>query len=198
MVTLISGFECIESVKDAENGKELVALVKQDPPDLVIVDMQMPIMDGVEACEYLIPRYPDLKVIIVSMHDSDQYILHMMEIGVHAFLLKNTEPEELEKAIWSVTEKDFYHNDLVASVLRKNVIDKKSGIRPKFNPVELTEREREIITLVCREMSNKEIGGKLGLSERTIENHRFRLMEKLNLKSVVGLVRFAYENGFIR
>ncbi len=197
MVTLISGFDCIESVKDAENGKELIALVKQDPPDLVIVDMQMPIMDGVEACEYLIPRYPNLKVIILSMHDSAQYILHMMEIGVHAFLLKNTEPEELEKAICSVTEKDFYHNDLVASVLRKNVIDKKSAIRPKFNPVELTEREREIMTLVCREMSNKEIGSKLGLSERTVENHRFRLMEKLNLKSVVGLVRFAYENGFI-
>jgi DNA-binding NarL/FixJ family response regulator len=131
------------------------------------------------------------------MHDSDQYILHMMEIGVHAFLLKNTEPEELEKAICSVTKKDFYHNDLVASVLRKNVIEKKSAVRPKFNPVELTEREREIMTLVCREMSNKEIGSKLGLSERTIENHRFRLMEKLNLKSVVGLVRFAYENGFI-
>lgn len=197
MVTLISGFECIESVKDAENGKELVAMVKQEPPDLIIVDMQMPIMDGVEACEYLIPRYPNLKVIILSMHDSDQYILHMMEIGVHAFLLKNTEPEELEKAICSVTKKDFYHNDLVASVLRKNVIDKKSAVRPKFNPVELTEREREIMTLVCREMSNKEIGSKLGLSERTIENHRFRLMEKLNLKSVVGLVRFAYENGFI-
>ena len=90
MVTLISGFECIGTVKDAENGKELIALVKQERPDLVIVDMQMPIMDGVEACEYLIPRYPDLKVIILSMHDSDQYILHMIEIGVHAFLLKNT------------------------------------------------------------------------------------------------------------
>lgn len=197
MVTLISGFECIGTVKDAENGKELLAMVKQEKPDLVIVDMQMPVMDGVEACEYLIPRYPDLKVIILSMHDSDQYILHMMEIGVHAFLLKNTEPEELEKAICSVVKKDFYHNDLVASVLRKNIIEKKAAIRPKFNPVELTDREREIVTLICREMSNKEIGSKLGLSERTIENHRFRLMEKLNLKSVVGLVRFAYENGFI-
>ncbi len=197
IVKLISGFDCIGTVKDAENGKELVALVKQEEPDLVIVDMQMPIMDGVETCEYLIPRYPNLKVLILSMHDSDRYILHMLEIGVHAFLLKNTDPEELERAICSITKKDFYHNDLVASVLRKNIIDKKASVRPKFNPVELTEREREILTLVCREMSNKEIGSRLGLSERTIENHRFRLMEKLNLKSVVGLVRFAYENGYI-
>ena len=197
LVQLISGFDAVAEVFDVENGKELVTLVKRSPPDLAIVDMQMPIMDGVEACEYLIPRYPDLKVIILTMHDSDQHILHMIEMGVHAFLLKNTNPEELEKAIGLVIKNDFYHNDLVVNALRKNLKDKLGAVRPKFNPASLTEREREIIVVLCRELSNKEIGAKLALSERTIENHRFRMMEKLKLKSTVGLVRFAFENGFI-
>jgi two-component system, NarL family, response regulator DegU len=118
MVNLIRGFENIAEVKDAENGKELLTLMKYQTPDVAIIDLQMPVMDGVETCENILQKYPDVKIIILTMHDSERYILHMMEMGVHAFLLKNTEPEELEEAINAVIEKDFYHNDLVASVLR--------------------------------------------------------------------------------
>ena len=126
MVNLLRTFDRVSEVKDAENGKDLLALIKTERPDVAIVDLQMPIMDGAETCENIIARYPDIKIIILTMHDSEKFILHMMETGVHAFLLKNTEPEELEKAIYSVAEKDFYHNDLVAAVLRKNVKEKKS------------------------------------------------------------------------
>ncbi|NJM25344.1 MAG: response regulator transcription factor [Bacteroidia bacterium] len=198
MVNLLQTFDGVSEVKDAENGKELVALVKELPPDVVIVDLQMPVMDGTQTCEFLIPRYPDLKVIILTMHDSEKYILHMMEMGVHAFLLKNTDPDELEKAIHAVIEKDFYHNDLVASVLRRSMRDRKlAQQRPVFRSQQLTDREIEIVKLVCQELSNKEIGERLGLSDRTVENHRSRIMEKLGLKSAVGLVRHAYETGLI-
>lgn len=198
MVNLLQTFDGVSDVKDAENGKELVALVKELPPDVVIVDLQMPVMDGTQTCEFLIPRYPDLKVIILTMHDSEKYILHMMEMGVHAFLLKNTDPDELEKAIHAVIEKDFYHNDLVASVLRRSMRDRKlAQQRPVFRSQQLTDREIEIVKLVCQELSNKEIGDRLGLSDRTVENHRSRIMEKLGLKSAVGLVRHAYETGLI-
>ena len=87
MAGLIQTFESVKEVKDAENGKELVDLVKDDQPDVVIVDMQMPVMDGVEACERLIMKYPEVKLIMLTMHDSEKYILHMIEMGVHAFLL---------------------------------------------------------------------------------------------------------------
>lgn len=199
MVTLLQTFDRVSLVKDAENGKELINLVKAEVPDVAIVDLQMPIMDGAATCEYLISRYPLVKLIILTMHDSNKFILHMMEMGVHAFLLKNAEPDELEKALYSVVEKDFYHNDLVASVLRKNVKDKEKLPRnkPMFQQSELTEREREILVLICQELTMKEIGLRLFLSENTVRNHRVNIMEKVGVNNIVGLVKFAYEVGIV-
>jgi DNA-binding NarL/FixJ family response regulator len=197
MVNLLRTFQRVSEVKDAENGKELLTMIKYEEPDVAIVDLQMPIMDGAETCEHIIKRNPNVKIIILTMHDSDKYILHMMEMGVHAFLLKNTEPDELEKAIYSVAEKDFYHNDLVAAVLRKNVKDQKKGQRPNFKQAELTEREKEILVLICKELTIKEIGSKLSLSENTVRNHRVNMMEKISVNNTVGLVKYAYEAGLV-
>jgi two-component system, NarL family, response regulator DegU len=198
MVNLLSTFKRVSEVKDAENGKELLTLMKYDVPDVAIVDLQMPVMDGSETCQAIVQKYPDVKLIILTMHDSEKYILHMMEMGVHAFLLKNTEPDELERAIYAVVEKDFYHNDLVASALRKNFNDKKHTKNPLLKSTELSDREKDIVRLLCQELTNKEIGDRLGLSERTVENHRYRILEKLNLKSTIGLVRYAYDSGIIK
>lgn len=197
MVNLLRSFERVVDVKDAENGKELLTLIKYEVPDVVIVDLQMPVMDGAEASSQIIQKYPDLKIIILTMHDSNKFILHMMELGVHAFLLKNTEPDELEKAIYAVADKDFYHNELVASVLRKNVKDRKSGQRPLFQQAELTEREKEILLLICQELTMKEIGQRLFLSENTVRNHRVNIMEKVGVNNIVGLVKFAYDTGVV-
>lgn len=199
MVTLLQTFERVSVVKDAENGKELINLVKAEVPDVVVVDLEMPVMDGSATCEYLIAKYPDVKLIILTMHDSNKFILHMMDMGVHAFLLKNAEPEELEKALYSVIEKDFYHNDLVASVLRKNVKDREKIPRnkPLFQQAELTEREREILVLICQELTMKEIGQRLFLSENTVRNHRVNIMDKVGANNIVGLVKFAYEVGIV-
>lgn len=198
MVNLIRGFENIADVRDAENGKELLTLMKYQPPDVAIVDLQMPVMDGADTCEVILQKFPDVKIIILTMHDSERYILHMMEMGVHAFLLKNTEPDELEEAINAVIEKDFYHNDLVASVLRKNVKEKRSGQRPAFHHAELSEREKEIVMLVCQELTIKEIGQKLSLSENTVRNHRVNIMEKVGVNNMVGLVKYAYDTGLVK
>jgi two-component system, NarL family, response regulator DegU len=197
MANLIRGFDNIEEVKDAENGKELLTMMKYEQPDIAIIDLQMPVMDGSETAENIINKYPGVKIIILTMHDSEQFIVHMMEIGVHAFLLKNTEPEELEQAIRSVMEKDFYHNDLVASVLRKKVKEKKAP-RIAFDGLELSDREKEIVVLVCQELTIKEIGHKLNLSENTVRNHRSNIMEKVKVNNVVGLVKYAYETGLIK
>jgi DNA-binding NarL/FixJ family response regulator len=195
MVNLLRSFERVVDVKDAENGKELLTLIKYEIPDVVIVDLQMPVMDGAETSSQIIQKYPDVKIIILTMHDSNKFILHMMELGVHAFLLKNTEPDELEKAIYAVYDKDFYHNELVASVLRKNVKERKQGQRPIFEHSELTEREKEILLLICQELTMKEIGQRLFLSENTVRNHRVNIMEKVGVNNIVGLIKYAYETG---
>lgn len=198
MVGLIETFKDVGEVKDAENGKELLTLVSEALPDVVIVDLQMPVMDGVETCERILSKYPDVKLIVLTMHDSEKYIVHMLELGVHAFLLKNTEPDELEKAIYAVAEKDFFHNDLVAAVLRRNMKQRVSGERPVFKSSELTERESEILLLICQELTLKEIADKLNISEHTARNHRVNLMEKVGVKNTVGLVKYAYESGLIK
>ncbi|WP_276368439.1 response regulator transcription factor [Chryseolinea sp. H1M3-3] len=197
MVNLLRSFDRISDVKDAENGKELLTLIKNEVPDVAIVDLQMPIMDGTETSTQIVQKYPEVKIIILTMHDSNKFILHMMDLGVHAFLLKNTEPDELERAIYAVADKDFYHNDLVASVLRKNVTERKIAQRPNFKPAELTEREKEILFLICQELTMKEIGQRLFLSENTVRNHRVNIMEKVGVRNIVGLVKYAYEAGVV-
>ncbi len=197
MVNLIQTYEGVAEVKDAENGKELLTLMKYAEPDVAIIDLQMPIMDGVETAENVLKKYPNTKIIILTMHDSDKYIIHMLEMGVHAFLLKNTDPDELENAIYHVVEKDFYHNELVASALRKNVLEKKAPQRPQFRQANLTEREKEIVLLICQELTIREIGQRLSLSENTVRNHRVNIMEKLGVHNMVGLVKFAYDTGLV-
>ncbi|MCZ8353836.1 MAG: response regulator transcription factor [Cyclobacteriaceae bacterium] len=194
---LLLSFARVKEVKDAENGKELIQLVKEKEPDVVLLDLKMPVMDGSETCEILYQKFPNVKVIILSMHDSDRYVLHLMDIGARAFLFKNVEPKELETAIYSVVDKDFYHNEIVSSILKKQKVfpDNNFYFRKE---VSLTDREVEIIKLICQEYSTKEIGTRLSISERTVENHRAKVMEKIEVKNVVGIVRYAYEHNIIK
>ncbi|MTI22659.1 response regulator transcription factor [Fulvivirga sp. RKSG066] len=196
---LVKTFDQVEEVKEAGNGKELLDLVKEEVPDVILMDLDMPIMDGIEATEKVIGRYPQVKIIVLSMHDSHQHIFYLMELGAHAFLLKNAQPEEVEEAIFAVIKNDFYQNELVVEALRKGAIArKKAQGRPMFDhQISLSDREREILLLICRELTMKEISEKLSLSEKTIHNHRARMMDKLSVRNTVGLVKYAYESGLI-
>lgn len=199
MSQLVNSFKEVSLVKEAGNGQEMLDLVKAEPPHVILMDLDMPIMDGIEASEKIINQYPDIKIIVLSMHSSTQHIFYLMELGVHSFLLKNAEPEEVQKAIISVVKNDFYQNELVVEALRKGAIDKrKAQSRPMFDHnVSLSDREEEILRLICRELTMKEISEKLSLSEKTIHNHRARMMDKLNVRNTVGLVKYAYESGLI-
>ncbi len=200
MSRLVKSFSSVKEVKEAANGKELLALVKEAQPDVILMDLEMPVMDGIEATEKIIAKYPDIKVIVLSMHDTQQHIFYLMEIGAHAFLLKNAEPEEVKKAIESVIKHDFYQNKIVIDALRKGAIDQRrqKQERPMFRETApLSDREKEVLQLICRELTMKEIGDKLALSEKTIQNHRARILDKLNVRNTVGLVKYAYESGLI-
>jgi two-component system, NarL family, response regulator DegU len=195
---MVATFPRIGRVGEAENGQKCLELVAQRQPHVVLLDLEMPVMNGVDCAEQLVLKYPDVKVIILTMHDSEKYMLHMMEIGVHSFLLKNTDPDELERAIYSVVDKDFYHNDLLVSVLRKSMRNKLKSKRPDFSPsAVLTEREQEVLRMICEEKSIKEIALQLDVTEKTIHTHKINIQNKLEVKSTVGMVRVAYELGVI-
>ena len=153
LARLVSSFENVKEVGEAANGKEVLSMIRKSQPDVVLMDLEMPIMDGVEATQKVITRFPKVKIIVLSMHDSHEHIYYLLEQGAHAFLLKNAEPEEVENAINSVIENDFYQNDLAIIALRRGAVavgQGKNG-RPGFQAASsLTEREREILSMICR------------------------------------------------
>lgn len=200
MARLVKSFNFTSEIKEAANGKEMLALVADNKPDAILMDLDMPVMDGIEATEKILNKYPDVKVIILTSHSEHQHVLYLMEVGAHAFLLKNADPDEVKEAIESVITRDFYQNQLVVEAMRKGVVEhrKQKMARPLFdNQISLTDREKEILTLICRELTMKEISDKLALSEKTIHNHRARIMEKVGAKNTVGMVKYAYETGLI-
>lgn len=196
---LIATFDRIGNVAEAENGLRCLELLAQkNHPDVVLLDLEMPMMNGMDCAEQIVHKYPDTKIIILTMHDSEKYILHMMELGVHSFLLKNTDPEELERAIYAVIDRDYYHNDLIISVLRKSLQNKIKSKRPDFAGASLlTEREQEVLRLLCEDKSPKEIAQLLSVSEKTIHSHKLNIQTKLEVKTTVGMVRAAYELGIL-
>lgn len=198
-VKLISTFNKVREVKGAANGRELLELVNIDTPDVAIVDLDMPIMDGTQVCEKLSEEFPEVKIIIVSMHDSQESIYHLLQTGAHAFLSKNAEPEELELAISSLVEKGIYRNKAMKDALKYKAKSDGGFIGRKFRKnIELTGREYSIVHLVRKGLSNKQISQELGLSENTIRNNKARLMRKLGVKNTASLVTFTFENRVLK
>ncbi len=198
LMGLLKTFERVGDICEASNGRECIQVLKEKNPDVILMDLEMPVMNGVECSEYILRKFKDVKIIMLTMHDSEKVIAYSLEIGIHSFLFKNSDPEELEEAIYSVFDNDFYHNDLLISIIRKSLQDKLKTERPyiKTNTT-LTEREIEILKMICEERSLKSIADKLGLSEKTVQTHKLNIQSKLNVKGTVGLVKAAYEMKLI-
>ncbi len=195
--SLLGDFEFINNIYEAGNGYELLNLIKntEPQPDMVLLDLRMPEMDGVEANAKLKKLYPNIKVIILTMDDDEQYILHLINEGINGYLMKNAEPDELEIAITKVLENDFYFTDDISSLVFRNFLSGKKNVSVK-NP-ELTPREVQIIELICKEYTAAEIADVLSLSVRTVEGFRSKLLEKTGTKNMAGLVVYALKNRLV-
>ncbi|MBY0435936.1 MAG: response regulator transcription factor [Cyclobacteriaceae bacterium] len=191
MMRLLSTFERVAQVKEAANGKELVALIEHDAPDAVIMDVEMPVMGGVEAARHISEQFPKVKMLVLTMHTEEIFIDLLMDIGVHGFLSKSSGPEEVEKALYSIMDKDFYKNDIVERALMK--VKRAPG---KVVAGELSTREIEILLMICQENTAHEISERLHISEKTFFNHRSNLLLKTKARTNVGLLRYALENGY--
>ena len=187
----------LEVIFEADNGEDLIAGFEKQLPDVVIMDLKMPIMDGMEATQIIRKKFPSVKVLVVTMYEDDKFIIHLMEIGANGYLLKNAEPDEIRKSIYAVYENGYYFNDLVNKALLKKLVIK-NNIKPSFNQnVEFSEREHEVLKLICEEKTAAEIAKEIFLSPRSVEGIRQRLIEKVGVRNTAGLVMFAIKNGIV-
>jgi len=184
-------------IVEASNGKQLIAQLGVNVPDVILMDIKMPEMDGIQTTAQVKQRYPNVKVLALSMFNEDKYIVDMMKAGASGYLLKNAEPEEIIEAISTVYHKDYYFNEHLSVTLIKQLAGNSQAGNAALSLGDFNEREIEVLRLVCQEYSNQEIADKIFLSVRTVEGYRARLFEKTRSKNLVGLVIFAVKTGII-
>jgi len=192
MLRLLKTFQRVKSVQDAANGKELLALIETAPPDAVILDLEMPVMGGVEAARLITAQFPEVKILILTMHTEVVFIHKLMDIGIHGFLSKSSGPDEVERALYAIIDKDFYKNEIVENAMRKT-----ASMAATETTSKLSTRELEILLLICQELTPAEISERLQISEKTFFNHRTKILMKTRCRSNVGLFRFAVQRGYI-
>ena len=183
---------------EADNGKDFInKLDKKNLPELVLMDINMPEMDGYETALWLKTNNPEVKVLALSMYDNENSIIRMLKSGAKGYILKDSEPAELKAALDSILTKGFYYSELVTGKLIHS-INKMDDDGDVKNLVLLNAREIDFLKYACTEMTYKEIADKMFLSPRTIDGYRDDLFEKLNLKTRVGLVMYAIKNGIVQ
>jgi DNA-binding NarL/FixJ family response regulator len=187
----------IKFVSEAENGEELLKKIQDTDPDVVLCDLKMPVKDGIDTTKQITREFPKIRVIILTMYEDERFVGHLMDCGAAGYLLKSTEPAEIRKAVMEVMRTGFYLNPFVNKVLIK-----KNYSKQKFSPslsteVVISDREKEVLTLVCMEYTATEIAQKMDISSRTVEAIKDRLMERFGVKNSVGLVFYAMKNQLI-
>lgn len=197
VILSLKSFHNIKFILEAENGEELIKGIEKEQPDIVLLDLRMPVKDGIETTKYLNKYFPKIRVLILTMYEDERFVGHLMDSGANGYLLKSTDAAEIKQAIMDVMETGFYLNNFVNRVLIK-----KNYAKQKFNPslnsqIVISEREKEVLSLVCMEFTASEIAQKMDLSPRTVEAIKDRLMERFGVKNSVGLVFFAMKNSLI-
>ncbi len=185
----------LKCLGEAENGNELLNLLIISKPDIILLDLKMPEMDGLAAIGHIQQLYPTIKILVLTMYDEEEVILHLLDKGVNGYLVKTTKPSEIIRAIYRVYEEDYYLSDLVSRLMLKSRKQQSElPLKHKKN-IELKDKEKEILRLICLELTTAEIGKKVYLSPRTVEGIRRNLLEKIGVRSSTGLIIYAVKNG---
>lgn len=196
LAKLINTFENYTILFEADNGKDLRnKILQQVVPDIVLLDVNMPEMDGFETTQWIHKTYPQIKVLALSMFSDEKTIIKMFRVGAKGYLLKNTDADELKKALDSLVDKDVYLSDYVSGKLVSGLHE---DLDKPVKQVVLNEKEREFLRWTCSELSYKDIAGKMFVSPRTVDDYRQALFHKLKVHSRVGLVMYAIKNGIVQ
>ncbi|HNR18651.1 MAG TPA: response regulator transcription factor [Bacteroidia bacterium] len=181
----------------AQNGREAIDIVNTHKIDLIFMDVRMPIIDGIEATKTIVKAYPEIKVLGLTMLEDKESVVRMFKAGARGYLLKNTDIEEIELAVKDICAGKRYYSKELNDILLEQGISPKQWIRASSLKVELTEREIEIIKLLAQGFKSKEISEMLFISDRTVDNHRMRIYERIKAKNMVDVIFFAIEHGII-
>lgn len=195
LASLINSFGDYTVLFEASNGKDFINKIQaKHLPEIVLMDINMPEMDGYETCLWVKDKYPQVKVLALSMYDNENAVIRMFKAGAKGYILKDCEPSELKNALYSLITKGFYYSEMVTGTFIRTINEEKN---PAKNIIQLREHEITFLKLVCTELTYKEIADKMFLSPRTIDGYRDDLFQKLNVKTRVGLVMYAIKNGFV-
>ncbi len=194
--TLLGGMPEISIVGEAANGKEMYEKGMELRPDVIVTDVELPVMTGVEATRELCKRIPYCRVLVLTVDAKEETVLRMLEAGAMGYILKNAEPQEIRDAICTVDLYKPYFCKPVTQMLTQ-IVSRHLKFPPKPEVI-FSEREKEIIKLICDEYTSKAIAFTLNLSKRTIEGHRTRIMDKIGAKSVAGVIAYAIERGIYK
>lgn len=196
---LLSEQEDIIIIGEASNGSELFRLLSLKTADIILLDISMPDLSGIEICERLRTEYPQIKVLFLSMYTTEEYIFNAIKAGAHGYLPKNISQPELLEAIRSISQGREYFNETISNIILKSYINKAKNAETENDIREhsLSKRELEVLRLFAEGFSNSEIGTRLFISPRTVESHKNHIMQKINLKSPVDLIKFAIKNHIV-
>jgi DNA-binding NarL/FixJ family response regulator len=187
----------IRFVQEADNGQELIEGLALSEPDVILMDLRMPVKDGIETTKFVTKTYPNIHIIALTMFEDERFVTHMMEIGANGYLLKSADPQEIKKAIVDVTLKGYYLNNFVNRILLKKSHAKQKVVPNLSSEITLNTRERDVIKYICMEFTAQEIAQKLEVSPRTIESIKDKLMERFGAKNTAGLVFYAVKNNLV-
>ncbi len=197
LCSLLNNNEGIEIVGEAENGRDALMLVEKYHPDIVLMDISMPILNGLEATRQIKKRFPQSHIIILTMHTNEEYIYEIIKSGASGYVIKKAAPEELVRAIHAVSQGKSFFSASVSNKIVEKLYQNKNDQENKLEFPSLTSREREVLQLIAEGHTNRKIADILFISQKTVEVHRFHIMTKLDLHSVASLTKYAIQKKII-
>lgn len=197
MRALIDGLPGFEIVGEAADGREVVRLARDDGIDIVVMDLSMPGLNGLDATAHIVKEHPEIRVVILSMHTSENYVLDALRAGARGYVIKDSAPEELERALRAVAAGQRYLSPAISHYLLDDYLRLARGGEAQKGAAQLTARQREILQLIAEGRSTREIAGRLSISIKTVETHRAQIMQRLSVHDVASLTRYAIRLGLI-
>jgi two-component system response regulator NreC len=187
----------IEVIGEAENGREAIEKVEQLSPDIILMDSTMPILNGLEATRQIGKRFPEVKVLVLTMHTNEEYIFQFLQVGASGYLVKQSAPNELVAAIHAVFQGDYYLSPSISKTVIEEYVRQAKAAGSEDSYETLTDREREVLQLITEGYSNREVAEQLHISVKTVGVHRINLMHKLNIHNMTELTKYAIRKGII-
>lgn len=204
MKAIIHEWKEMDVTLEASNGVEAITMLKEikEHPDVLLLDLTLSAggadaLNGIDLTVHIRSTYPEIKILILSVHQHEDYIAHLIELGAHGYLVKDTDPEEVRGAIHAVVEKGFYLNERTMKAIQHGLSKKKTVKASFLSATNLTSREKEILDLVCRQLTTEEIAERLYISVKTVNGHRYNLLQKTGVRNTAGLVVFALKNDLV-